>query len=73
MLGRGEAPTRSCAPRATARTARARRWAAQPTARRSRRTLAGVPRVLGNADYITKVLLYGMTGELDGKNYPAAA
>jgi hypothetical protein len=32
--------------------------------------LVGVPRVLGHADYITKVLLYGMTGELDGKNYP---
>ena len=32
--------------------------------------LVGVPRVLGNADYITKVLLYGMTGELDGKNLP---
>ena len=32
--------------------------------------LAGVPRLLGNADYITKVLLYGMTGELDGKNFP---
>ena len=32
--------------------------------------LAGVPRLLGNADYITKVLLHGMTGELDGKNYP---
>ena len=26
--------------------------------------------MLGNADYITKVLLYGLTGELDGKNYP---
>jgi mono/diheme cytochrome c family protein len=32
--------------------------------------LAGVPRLLGNPDYITKVLLYGMTGELDGKNFP---
>ena len=32
--------------------------------------LVGVPRVLGNADYITKVLLHGMTGELDGKNFP---
>ena len=32
--------------------------------------LAGVPRVLGNADYVTKVLLHGLTGELDGKNYP---
>jgi len=32
--------------------------------------LVGVPRILGNADYITKVLLYGMTGELDGKNFP---
>ena len=32
--------------------------------------LAGAPRLLGNPDYITKVLLYGMTGELDGKNYP---
>ncbi len=32
--------------------------------------LAGVPRLLGNADYITKVLLHGMTGELDGKNFP---
>jgi len=32
--------------------------------------LSGVPRVVGNADYITKVLLHGLTGELDGKNYP---
>jgi mono/diheme cytochrome c family protein/glucose/arabinose dehydrogenase len=32
--------------------------------------LVGVPRLLGSADYITKVLLYGMTGELDGKIYP---
>ena len=32
--------------------------------------LAGVPRLLGNPDYITKVLLYGMTGEIDGKTYP---
>ena len=29
-----------------------------------------LPRVLGNADYITKVLLHGLTGELDGKNFP---
>ncbi len=33
-------------------------------------SLVGVPRVLGNADYITKVLLHGMSGELDGKNFP---
>ena len=33
-------------------------------------TLVGVPRVLGNADYITKVLLHGLTGELDGKTLP---
>ena len=32
--------------------------------------LAGAPRVLGHRDYITKVLLHGLTGELDGKNYP---
>jgi mono/diheme cytochrome c family protein len=32
--------------------------------------LAGAPRVLGHRDYIIKVLLHGMTGELDGKNYP---
>ena len=32
--------------------------------------LVGVPRLLGNADYITKVLLFGMTGEIDGKTYP---
>ena len=32
--------------------------------------LAGVPRLLGNPDYITKVLVHGMTGEIDGKNYP---
>jgi len=33
-------------------------------------TLAGVPRIVGNADYITKVLLFGLTGEIEGKNYP---
>ena len=32
--------------------------------------LAGAPRVLGHRDYVTKVLLHGLTGELDGKNYP---
>ena len=32
--------------------------------------LAGVPRLLGNPDYITKVLLHGMTGEIDGKTFP---
>ena len=32
--------------------------------------LAGAPRVVGHRDYITKVLLHGLTGELDGRNYP---
>ena len=32
--------------------------------------LAGAPRVVGHRDYVTKVLLHGLTGELDGKNYP---
>jgi mono/diheme cytochrome c family protein len=32
--------------------------------------LAGSARVTGHSDYILKVLLHGMTGELDGKNYP---
>ncbi len=32
--------------------------------------LAGSLRVTGHRDYIIKVLLHGMTGELDGKNYP---
>ncbi len=41
-----------------------------PTARRSRRRSPASPRLLGIADYITKVLLHGLTGELDGKNYP---
>src|SRR5439155_12807240 len=31
--------------------------------------LAGSPRVQGHRDYIIKVLLKGMTGELDGKTY----
>jgi hypothetical protein len=33
-------------------------------------TLSGVPRIVGNADYITKVLLFGLTGEIEGKNFP---
>ena len=71
MLGRGRSrSTRSCASRATAPTARARRWLARPTERRWRRRSPASPRLLGNADYVTKVLLHGMTGELDGKNYP---
>ena len=32
--------------------------------------LASVPRVLGHRDYVVKVLLHGMSGELDGKTYP---
>jgi glucose/arabinose dehydrogenase/mono/diheme cytochrome c family protein len=32
--------------------------------------LAGSERVVGHRDYIIKVLLHGMTGELDGKTYP---
>ena len=31
--------------------------------------LAGSPRVQGHRDYIIKVLLKGMTGELDGRTY----
>jgi hypothetical protein len=31
--------------------------------------LVGTPRLLGHRDYIIKVLLHGMTGELDGKMY----
>ena len=31
--------------------------------------LAGSPRVQGHRDYIIKILLKGMTGELDGKTY----
>ena len=33
-------------------------------------SLAGTPRLVGHRDYIIKVLLHGLTGELDGKNYP---
>ncbi len=33
-------------------------------------TLAGSPRVVGHRDYIIKVLLHGLSGELDGKSYP---
>jgi mono/diheme cytochrome c family protein/glucose/arabinose dehydrogenase len=32
--------------------------------------LGGSARVLGHRDYIVKVLLHGLTGELDGKSYP---
>jgi glucose/arabinose dehydrogenase/mono/diheme cytochrome c family protein len=32
--------------------------------------LAGSARVAGHRDYIIKVLLHGLTGELDGKSYP---
>jgi mono/diheme cytochrome c family protein len=32
--------------------------------------LVGVPRLQAHADYITKVLLHGLTGEIEGKNYP---
>ena len=32
--------------------------------------LAASPRTLGHRDYIIKVLLHGLTGELDGKSYP---
>jgi glucose/arabinose dehydrogenase/mono/diheme cytochrome c family protein len=32
--------------------------------------LSGAPRVLGHRDYIIKVLLHGLTGDLDGKSYP---
>lgn len=32
--------------------------------------LVGTPRLLGHRDYVIKVLLHGLTGELDGKNYP---
>jgi len=33
-------------------------------------TLAGSPRVAGHRDYIIKVLLHGLSGDLDGKSYP---
>jgi mono/diheme cytochrome c family protein/glucose/arabinose dehydrogenase len=33
-------------------------------------SLIGTPRILGHRDYIIKILLHGLTGELDGKNYP---
>jgi mono/diheme cytochrome c family protein/glucose/arabinose dehydrogenase len=33
-------------------------------------SLVGTPRVLGHRDYVIKVLLHGLTGELDGRNYP---
>jgi glucose/arabinose dehydrogenase/mono/diheme cytochrome c family protein len=33
-------------------------------------SLAGTSRVAGHRDYIIKVLLHGMSGELDGKLYP---
>jgi mono/diheme cytochrome c family protein/glucose/arabinose dehydrogenase len=33
-------------------------------------SLAGSARVAGHRDYIVKVLLHGLTGELDGKSYP---
>jgi mono/diheme cytochrome c family protein len=33
-------------------------------------SLAGSARVAGHRDYIIKVLLHGLTGELDGKSYP---
>ena len=33
-------------------------------------SLAGAPRILGHRDYMIKVLLHGLTGELDGKLYP---
>jgi mono/diheme cytochrome c family protein/glucose/arabinose dehydrogenase len=32
--------------------------------------LAGAPRVNGHRDYPIKVLLHGLTGDLDGKSYP---
>jgi len=31
--------------------------------------LAGSPRVTGHADYVTKVLLHGLTGPIEGKTY----
>jgi mono/diheme cytochrome c family protein len=33
-------------------------------------TLVGTDRLLGHREYVIKVLLHGLTGELDGKNYP---
>jgi mono/diheme cytochrome c family protein len=33
-------------------------------------SLAGAARVVGHRDYIVKVLLHGLTGELDRKSYP---
>jgi mono/diheme cytochrome c family protein/glucose/arabinose dehydrogenase len=32
--------------------------------------LVGTPRLLGHREYVIKVLLHGLTGELDGKLYP---
>ena len=33
-------------------------------------SLVGSARVLGHRDYVIKVLLHGLTGELDGRSYP---
>jgi mono/diheme cytochrome c family protein len=33
-------------------------------------SLVGVARVLGHRDYVVKVLLHGLTGEIDGVSYP---
>jgi glucose/arabinose dehydrogenase/mono/diheme cytochrome c family protein len=32
--------------------------------------LSGSPRVQGHAEYVVKTLLHGLTGPIDGKNYP---
>ena len=64
--------TRSCAPPATAPDGKGAPMGGATDGTTLAPNLVGVPRVLGNADYITKVLLFGLTGELDGKTYPAA-
>ena len=35
--------------------------------------LAGSPRVLGHRDYVIKVLLHGLTGDIDGQEFYGAA
>jgi mono/diheme cytochrome c family protein len=44
--------------------------AGQPAGTMLAPSLAGSSRVLGHRDYIVKVLLHGLTGEIDGTSYP---
>ena len=62
----------SCASPATATTARARRCRARRPARAG--AAAGrSARVLGHRDYVIKVLLHGLSGPIDGKEYNGGA